>query len=104
MLYYVLDMRHLRYLNMRRCCPDLLRSTGQLDTLRDACQQIASKDWYGDREARNVQGSKALVVGDARAFLSMYQALAAAGLRAVQLDRVLQSASADAAAICEACP
>ena len=43
-------------------------------------------------------------MGDARAFLSMYQALAAAGLRPVQLDRVLQSASVDAATVTEACP
>jgi hypothetical protein len=40
-------------------------------------------------------------VGDARAFLSMYQALAAAGLRAVQLQRMLQSASVDATTIRE---
>lgn len=39
--------------------------------------------------ARCLQDQKALLVGDARAFLSMYQALAAAGLRAAQLDRAL---------------
>jgi hypothetical protein len=38
------------------------------------------------------QGGKVLVVGDARAFLSMYHTLAAAGLRAVQLDRLLHAA------------
>lgn len=60
--------------------------------------------WQGDGCASDAQGSKALVVGDARAFLSMYQALAAAGQRAVQLDRVLQSAPADAATIAEVRP
>lgn len=50
-----------------------------------------------------VQGGKALLVGDARAFLSTYQALAAAGLRAAQLDRApaLQVGAGDADTIAQ---
>ena len=68
------------------------------------CQQIASNGGRGESEGSDVQGSKALVVGDARAFLSMYQVLAAAGLRAVQLERMLQRASLDATSISEVPP